>query len=68
MSKYSDSYAQELKNLIDAKAKGKTYAKSVPVEKESPKDLVAICGLFVLYHITNCSIELKCSIFDWNVS
>jgi DNA end-binding protein Ku len=41
MSKYSDSYAQELKNLIDAKVKGKTYAKSVPVEKESPKDLVA---------------------------
>ncbi len=40
MSKYSDSYTRELKNLIDAKAKGKTYAKSVPVEKESPKDLV----------------------------
>ena len=34
MSKYSDSYAQELKNLIDAKAKGKTYAKSVPSKKK----------------------------------
>jgi len=41
MSKYSDSYAQELKNLIDAKAKGTTYNKPVAVEKENPKDLVA---------------------------
>ena len=40
MSKYSDSYAQELKNLIDAKVKGKTYSKSDVFEKDGTKDLV----------------------------
>lgn len=41
LSKYSDLYSKELKHLIDAKSKGKTYIKSVEVEKEAPKDLVA---------------------------
>jgi DNA end-binding protein Ku len=40
MSKYSDSYAQELKNLIDAKVKGKTYSKSDVFEKDGTRDLV----------------------------
>ena len=41
MSKYSDSYTKELKKMIEAKSKGKTYAKPVVKEKEVAKDLVA---------------------------
>jgi DNA end-binding protein Ku len=41
MSKYSDSYTKELKKLVEAKSKGKTYAKPVVKEKEGTKDLVA---------------------------
>ena len=41
MSKYSDSYAEELKKLVEAKSKGKTYAKPATVKKEGTKDLVA---------------------------
>jgi DNA end-binding protein Ku len=41
MNKYSDSYTVELKRLIEAKSKGKTYAKPVSIEKEGTKDLVA---------------------------
>lgn len=42
MSKYSDSYTEELKKLVEAKSKGKTYAKPVVIEKEGIKDLVAV--------------------------
>jgi len=41
MSKYSDSYTKELKKLVEAKSKGKIYAKPVVKEKEGAKDLVA---------------------------
>jgi len=41
MSKYSDSYTKELKKLVEAKSKGKIYAKPVVKEKEGTKDLVA---------------------------
>jgi len=37
---YSDSYIQELKKLIDAKSKGKTFVTSTPKEKGSTKDLL----------------------------
>ena len=37
LSKYSDSYSEELKHLIEAKSKGKTYSKSVEVEKKRLK-------------------------------
>jgi DNA end-binding protein Ku len=40
MSKYSDSYAEELK-LVEAKSKGKTYAKPAVIQKEGTKELVA---------------------------
>ena len=41
ISKYSDSYTEELKKLVEAKSKGKTYAKPIAVEKQGTKDLVA---------------------------
>jgi DNA end-binding protein Ku len=41
MSKYSDSYAEELKKLVEAKSKGKTYAKPAVIQKEGTKELVA---------------------------
>jgi len=41
MSKYSDSYTKELKKLVEAKSKWKTYAKPVVKEKEGAKDLVS---------------------------
>lgn len=41
MSKYSDSYTKELKKLVEAKSKGKTYAKPIVKEKEGTKDLLA---------------------------
>ena len=40
MNKYSDSYAQELKKLVEAKSKGRTYSKPVSIEKGT-KDLIA---------------------------
>jgi len=41
MSKYSDSYTEELRKLVEAKSKGKTYTKLPAVKKEITQDLVA---------------------------
>jgi non-homologous end joining protein Ku len=41
MNKYSDSYTEELKKLVEAKSKGKTYAKPAVIENAGTKDLVA---------------------------
>ncbi len=40
ISQYSDTYVQELKKLIDAKMKGKTFVSTAPKEKGPTKDLL----------------------------
>lgn len=40
IGEYSDTYVQELKKLIDAKSKGKTFVSSTPKEKGGTKDLL----------------------------
>ena len=40
IGEYSDTYAQELKKLIDAKSKGKTFVSSITKEKGGTKDLL----------------------------
>jgi non-homologous end joining protein Ku len=37
---YSDTYVQELRKLIDAKMKGKTFVSTAPKEKGPTKDLL----------------------------